>query len=56
MSEEMKESWLEFQSSLDLAQVTRWDRLDTAPTFAEGRWTSVFAMSESPGMFLTFQA
>jgi hypothetical protein len=52
MSEEMKESWLEFQSSLDPAQVSGWELLDTSPTFADGRWTSVYIMSESPGMYI----
>jgi hypothetical protein len=54
MSLEMKESWLEFQSSLDPAQVSSWQLLNTAPTFSEGRWSSVFIMSESPGKLLLF--
>jgi hypothetical protein len=49
MSKEMKESWLEFQSSLDSAQVSSWELLSTDPIFLEGRWSSVFIMSESPG-------
>jgi hypothetical protein len=49
MSKEMKESWQEFQSSLDPAQVSCWELLDTAPQFVDGRWTSVYIMSESPG-------
>jgi hypothetical protein len=52
MSKEMKESWLEFQSSLDPVQVSSWELLNTAPRFADGRWTSVYIMSESPGRFL----
>jgi hypothetical protein len=52
----MKESWLEFQSSLDPAQVSRWQLLNTAPTFSDGHWNSVFIMSESPGTLFLFMA
>jgi hypothetical protein len=52
MSKEMNELWLEFQSSLDPLQVSSWELLDTAPKFANGCWTSVYIMSESPGRYL----
>jgi hypothetical protein len=51
MSKEMNESWLEFQSSLNPLQVSSWELLDTAPKFADGRWSSVYIMSESPGRY-----
>jgi hypothetical protein len=56
MSKEMKESWLEFQKSLDPAQVSSWEMLNTDPAFANGRWSSVYIMSESPGRLAWFNA
>jgi hypothetical protein len=56
MSKEMKASWQEFQSSLDSAQVSGWELLDTAPSYVDGRWRSVFIMSESPGTSIVFNA
>jgi hypothetical protein len=56
MSAEMRESWLEFQSSLDPAQVSIWELLDTSPIFANSHWTSVYIMSESPGTYLSYNA
>lgn len=53
MEEAQRNSWHDFDASIELAAHAEWASMSTAPERVNGKWTSVFLLSEPTGMCIT---
>lgn len=51
MAAEHRAAFRDVNESISAGLVREWESLDTAPYLKEGRWISVFSMTESPGEY-----